>query len=173
MVQRSGINRPFSWMKKVLEITEETEAPSVLSEQVRPVMDLFGWERLSPQGIPDTVTQQGAITTDIVVAPAVPAGIMRLVLLASAFHDDPVAGGLVLSIQVRTTPLGGGTVDIAVGPSRLTEATPVQLGITQKLLLQPGQSLLCRSLTTPTVGDRLTIRYRFVDLEFGEYLPAY
>ncbi len=170
MAQRSGINRPFSWLKKVMQVTEETSAPSVLSEKVRPTMDVFGWERFQEGPVTENIA--GALAADIVLLPVVPEGVLRYVMFASVMHDDPVAGGLTLSIQIRT-PVGAGSFDIGIGPAVATPIGPVKMGTDRPFLLQPGQTLLCRTTPAPAAGQRVNnLSYRFVDLDFGEYFPA-
>lgn len=167
---RSGINRGFSWLRKVLQVTEETESPSTLGELVRPTMDVFGWERLAPFLVgagPTTDATTGADATDIVILEAVPAGVMRYVLRASCSHDDP--GGLVLSMQVRS-----GGVDIALQKDSgvaTQAALPFRLGLERCILMAPGEQLLCRSSAPPAALTSLFIRYHFVDIDFGEYIP--
>jgi len=170
MAQRSGINRGFMWLRKVLEITEETDSPRVLSEIAQPSVDVFGWQRYSPDpipGRPDDINAQGTLAADSVLLAAVPADIMRYVIFASMSHSDPVAGGLELSMQVRVE----GALDIGIGRPIQVLANPTRCGIERSILMQPGEVLLARSNPAPAVGTRLFIRYRFVDLPFGEYIP--
>ena len=167
MAQRSGINRGFMWLRKVLEITEETDSPRVLSEIAQPTIDTFGWDRLAPDGIPDDLNAQGALATSSVLLPAIPDGIMRYVIFASMSHDDPIAGGLELSMQVRLI----NALDIGIGRPTQVLANPTRVGIDHPILMSPGQVLLCRSNPTPAAGERLFIRYHFVDIPAGEYIP--
>jgi len=37
--------------------------------------------------------------------------------------------------------------------------------------MQPGEQFLMRSNPAPAVATSLFLRYRFVDIDFGEYLP--
>ncbi len=167
MAQRSGINRGFMWLRKVLEITEETDTPRVLSEIAQPTIDTFGWDRLSPEGIPDDLNAQGTLASSSVLLAAVPLDIMRYVIFASMSHNDPVAGGLELSMQVRLI----NALDIGIGRPIQVLANPTRTGIDHPILMSPGQVLLCRSIPDPAAGTRLFIRYHFVDLPVGEYIP--
>ncbi len=164
---RSGINRGFMWLRKVFEVTEETETPQVLSEVAQPIVDTFGWDRYSPNGIPDDINAQGTLAADSVLLAPVPAGIMRYVIFASCSHNDPVAGGLELSMQVRV----GAALDIGVSRPIQVLANPTRVGIERPILLAPDELLLCRSNPAPAAGTRLFVRYRFVDIPFGEYIP--
>ncbi len=167
MAQRSGINRGFMWLRKVLEVTEETDTPRVLSEIAQPTLDTFGWDRYSPNGVPDDINAQGTLAADSVLLAAVPAGIMRFVIFASCSHNDPVVGGLELSMQVRVQ----GALDIGISRPIQVLANPTRTGLERSILMQPGEVLLCRSNPAPAAGTRLFVRYRFVDLPFGEYIP--
>lgn len=152
-------------MKKVLEITERTLSPETLGELARPTLDLFGWDRLTPEGIPEDLNAQGTLAADLVLLAVVPDDIMRYVIYASCSHNDPVAGGLELSLQIR---IGG--LDIGLSAPRQVLANPNRGGLERSILMQPGEALLCRSVPAPAAGTRLFVRYRFVDLPNGEYI---
>ncbi len=172
MAQRSGINRALMWLRKTLEITEETQSPQVLSETLRPMIDVFGWERLTGLNEADNAEGvEGADNTDIVVLTAVPDGIMRYVIYASMSHNDP-ATNLSLSMQVRLSAAIG-ALDIGVAQSiKNTSEQPLRASLDRNILLQPGEQLICRSQPAPAIGSALFIRYKFVDLDPGEYLQA-
>jgi len=168
MPQRSGINRGLIWLKKVLQITEETEAPSTLSELVTPSMDVFGWSRLLGQDGTQRQTEnnQSSLASDIVLLTAVPQDVARFVIYASCGTDDPAAPDL--SMQVRTSG-----VDVAIEhAAQGLNIEPARWGLTRNILLVPGEQLLCRSSPAPAAGQRIFVRMTFVDLEPGEYLPA-
>ncbi len=163
---RSGINRALMWLRKTLQITEETEAPQILSEILRPTIDVFGWQRWSPEGIPDREIATGALATASVELDAVPAGIMRYYMFVSGSHNDPVGGGLDLALICRA-----GGIDLAVAPA-VQGASPLLIrhGF-GSVLLAPGQQLVIRSVPAPAAGLVLTMRAQFVDIDFGEYIP--
>ncbi len=166
MAQRSGINRSLMWLRKVLQITEETDSPRVLSEIAQPSIDLFGWDRLAAGAQGENAT--GAATSDFVGLTAVPEGTMRYVILASMSHDDPVAGGLSMSFIMRVDGL-----DIGIGPPAIgLLAEPVRAGLGRPILMEPGSFLIARSTPAPAVAQAINIRYRFVDIDFGEYIAA-
>ncbi len=165
---RSGINRGFAWLRKVLQITEETESPARLSEVVGPTMDVFGWERLAQTGPESIEAVTGTLATDIAVLTPVPAGIARFVVFASCSHNDPL--GLIIDLQVRTS---GGDIGLSntFDAVNAHTAQPTQHGLNRTILLQPGEQLICRSRSAPAAGTSLFIIYKFVDLDLGEYLP--
>jgi len=163
---RGGINRAFSWLKKVLQITEKTVAPDSLLPDVRSTLDLFAWERLA-----EPVTRQfaaGALAANVVGLPTVPDGVMRYYQYLSVGHDDPAGGGLSLSLQIRSAGFDFG-VDI-IHVDQLPD--PMKSGITKPLLLRPGESLFCFSDPAPAAGQQLLIRGMFIDIEVGEYIRS-
>ncbi len=166
---RSGINRGFTWLRKVLQVTEETESPSTLGELVRPTMDVFGWERLAPALIgagPRTEAFEAAATVATVLGSVVPVGIMRYIIRASCSTTDPA--GIILTMVVRS---GGVDIGIAGGRFQIF-GQPARLPLERPVLLAPGERLACTSTPAPAAATALFIRYNFVDLDFGEYLPA-
>ncbi len=173
MAQRSGINRGFMWLRKVLQITEETDSPRVLSEIAQPSVDAFGWARVADQdGTPtQTENDQGVLGGNSVLMTPVPAGVMRYVIYAACGHNDDTQA-LNLSLQVR---LVEGALDIGIQPSELLPAQSgqmiIQHGSRRSILLSPGEILLCRCQPNPVAGKRIFVRYKFVDLEPGEYVP--
>ncbi len=165
---RSGINRALSWLKKTLEITEKTTAPDTLMAGVRPIIDTFGWERLSAEGGAENQNNQSNLGVDQAILAAVPEGTMRYVIFASASHNDPVAGGLTLTIQIKTVDaldigIAGPVIDCPISPTRLAKTEP--------FLMAPGEQLLSRSTPAPAAGQRIFIRAKFVDIPVGEYVP--
>jgi len=162
--QLSGINRALMWLRKTLEITESTESPRVLGEVLQPGIDVFGWERRVDQAVTESTT--GGAAADVVVLTAVPDGIMRYVLYCDVSHDDPVAGGLLLSQSVRS-----GGVDIALQVPTQVLARPVHVGLERSILLQPGELISARSNPAPAAATSMFMVYRFIDLPFGEYMP--
>ena len=168
---RDKVKRAFIWLRNTLRIIDRTTLPGEILGEIRPTLDTFGWDRLSPaaagEGVgPTDLNAQGTLNADIVTLAAVPQGVMRYVFRASCSHNDPVAGGLALSIQVRN-----GSIDIGLNPSQAVEANPIRHGMDRSFLLAPGEQLICRSVPAPGLTERLFIRYRFVDLDFGEYIP--
>ena len=84
--QRSGINRALMWLRKTLQITEETDSPQILSELLRPTIDVFGWERLAER---TTFFQATAAAPAVNVnGPVTPDDVLRLVLHANVSHTD-------------------------------------------------------------------------------------
>ncbi len=167
MAQRSGINRGLMWLRKSLEITEETESPRVLSEILQPTIDTFGWERL---GEAITVRTAAGGNPNSVSSPAVPNDVLRLLLAASVDTSD-LAGGFTLWIEVRNAAGFdlGLTSPVLVPLSTLAIRVP----LLRPVVLRPGDVLRGRSSDNIGVGN-LTLTEVFVDIpgrKGGEYVP--
>jgi len=169
------IKRAFIWMRNTLRIIDRTTLPGEILGEVRPGIDTFGWDRLSPQSAgtgvgPVSENSQGSLASDIASLSAVPQGVMRYVIFASASHDDPVAGGLTISLQVRT--FAPALLDIGISPGISIAADPARVGLDHPILLAPGEILLARSSPAPAAANRVRVRMLFVDIDAGEYILA-
>ena len=87
------IKRAFIWMRVALRITDKTTLPGDVLGEIRPILDTFGWDRRSPESSgpgdgPQTENNQSNLAGDVVTLSAVPEGVMRYVLYASASHDE-------------------------------------------------------------------------------------
>lgn len=160
---RGGINRPFSWIKKVLEITEKTVVPDSQLPDVRATIDVFGWERLQ------SVTLQTAIGTAVttIFSTPVPDGVIRVVLAASVEHDDAVVSHTLWIDQEHDFLLiGVQTPRLMIG-----NTPPVKLGLMRRLVLRPGDRVAGQASPVTGVGIDLTLRTAFVEIPVGEYIP--
>ncbi len=163
MAQRSGINRGFMWLRKVLEITEKTDVPQVLSEVARPVVDMFGWERLPTSASEEFI---GSDATDNVVSLQVPDGFVQLITAASVETTEAVSTALWLTKRPKEA-----NQQIAL-VSPVAVLSDLQVALTRPIVLLPGERLIGRSPTgTPAVGENLTLRFSSVLLPIGEYIP--
>ncbi len=165
----SGINRGLMWLRRTLQITEETKSPSVLSEIVRPNMDVFGWDRMERLDH-ELVTVVGPAAVNVTGQP-VPEDEMFLIMAAELFHNDTVTTqpmGMVMTSGGGPGGPGGifvtDTVDTAAN-FRVTLKRP--------LLIPPGGNLSGNALL-PGIGATFTffLEYLFVRLDVGEYIPA-
>lgn len=164
------IKRAFVWIRRAMRITEKTTLPGEINGQISPTLDLFGWERFNPSPVgdgvgPQDLNAQGTLAVDLVVLAAVPAGIMRYVFRASMSSNDPANPSLSMQIRNGAIDIGIGEVAAGAAPNPARHGGPVPF------LLAPGEQLICRSVPAPAAATRLFIRYRFVDIDFGEYIP--
>ena len=165
------VKRAFTWLRNTFRVIDKTTLPGEIAGTIGPTVNVFGWSRLELGG-PQSVNAQGADATNFVQLTAVPDGVQRLVLRASLETNDPLQTA-TLSIQVRS-----GGIDIAVSipgrvePSVVPGSTPIRIGLERNLLLLPGEQLIGVSLPAPAVGSALILRYNFIDLDVGEYIPS-
>ncbi len=165
--RRGGINRAFSWIKKILEVTEETTVPERVLAEVRPSLDVFGWEAY--EGM--SSENQTLANTATVSGVTVPEGVNRLYLAASVDTNDIVneftlwiemfpANGTSTAVTAPVTPpINRGTSFIRAG------------GLPRPFLLGPGGTVRGRAAPATAGGATLTIRAIFIDLPIGEYIP--
>ncbi len=165
---RSGINRALMWLRKTLEITEETDSPRVLSEILGPAVDVFGWERLA-EAIGQVNTSGADVST--VSAPAVPEDVLRLVLEASVETTNAA-----LAFHMWIDHLDDAS-NIFVGVMRPIavpiSAVIIRNAMTRQIIMKPGDQLTGRCTPATGVGETLAIRQRFVDLPIGEYIRGF
>ncbi len=170
---RDKVKRAFVWIRQSMRITQRTTLPAEILSEIRPGLDTFGWDRLSPSPSgegngPRSETTTGGAAANVVILTAVPAGVMRYVMYASVSHDDPVAGGLLLSLQCRSS-----AIDFGLQNPFQSLASPARVGLERPILLAPGEQLLARCVPDPAVATSMFLRYRFVDIDFGEYIKSF
>jgi len=163
------IRRAIIWIRKTLDITQKTTQPGSISGEIRPTLDVFGWERLSDstavQGLSAstdaTTTAQGVVTPD---------DIMRYVIFAGVQHDELVGTDLNLWIDLLTVNsfpvpiLGSQLIVGAAAGQQIRHGTPAPF------LMRPGDRLRGRASPATGLGIALTIRFLFIDLPVGEYI---
>jgi len=160
---RSGINRALMWLRKTLEITEETQSPQILSETLRPTIDVFGWERLG--GATEFDSSGAAAPAQLVNGPTTPDDVLRLYVHASVVHTDTaVEKFLWIEKQLPiTTSLVGCTVPRNVPIN-------VDVGSPNWIWVEAGARLRGRTDINLVVGA-LVLDLNFIDLPIGEYIP--
>jgi len=163
MAQRSGINRGFMWLRRVFEVTEETDTPRVLSEVAQPIVDTFGWERLENTQFEADAAGQPATA----VASSTPAvGILRVVFGASLEHSNVGATHDAMLIKRRNP----GGVDVGLPTDRSSIIAGEFLSMQGHTFLVNNDFVIAEMLVAPIAGQ-MTLRVNFVDLPFGEYIP--
>ena len=165
------VKRALIWLRTSFRITDKTTLPGEILGEIRPVVDVFGWDRYNPRSVgagsgPSFQNANGGVATNIALLSIVPDDVSRLVIYASMSHNDPA--GLIMAMIVR-----GGGVDLAVAMSSVAIVPePIRFPLPRQILLQPGEQLIAVSEVAPAAGFRLNVRYKFVDLDPGEYVPA-
>ncbi len=166
--QLSGINRALMWLRKVMEITESTESPRVLSEKLGPIIDVFGWDRLREA---ETVENVGAAATAFVVSGVTPQDVIRLCVTAQIESSDAAIAQDLWIAQRGVIGIGN---DVAVGEiySQAIGFATTPASSSRPVFLSPGERLVGHSTPAPGVGEQLTMRHRQIDLPFGEYISG-
>lgn len=161
MTQRSGINRALMWLRKTLEITEETESPQVLSELLRPTIDVFGWDRLTEQQYLVTT----AAATGQVLSASPPADILRFVLHCSV---RLTASGVGVTPIIRKLGSTGFLVGLPIDREGMEDDEVASI-LGHTFLVEGDQ--IVAEYVNPPVGGTSTLTLLAIDLPLGEYIP--
>lgn len=159
------IKRSFVWLRKTLGIIDKTTLPGEVLGGVRPVMDLFGWERLGEpsQFISPFTASPGNTVTSAVVPP----DFVRLILFAAVRHTDP---GVTHFLWIdKVMPVGGTTVSLV--PSPTLQDTNVPQALARHVILEPGSALRGRSVDA-LVGGAIALDINSLDIPLGEYVKG-
>jgi len=165
------VKRAVIWLRTAFRITDKTTLPGEILGEIRPSVDVFGWDRLNREssgpGVgPQSVNALGGLAVSRVNLPAVPEGTMRYVIGASMESNDPGFIGF-LSFEIASQ----GTQMSPQEPFFLNaNGFNVRIGLNRHLLLEPGDIFSMRSEPVPGPAFRNSVRMRFVDIDFGEYI---
>ncbi len=161
---RSGINRALMWLRKTLEITEETDSPQILSELLRPTIDVFGWERLRGPTVHDTSGAGAPNTT--VNGPVTPDDVLRLVLYASIVHTEAAVSRFLFIQKEMPAP---STAIVGITSPKIQLPPLVNEGADRWIYLEPGSRL--QGVTdVALIAGALVLDINFIDLPIGEYI---
>ncbi len=163
MAKRSGINRSLMWLRKVFEVTEETESPQVVGELLRPVVDVFGWERLPEEQFEIATAAQPATA---VASSGTPVDVLRLVLHASLRHTDTGVNHVAWVLKRRNP----GPFNIGLPNDRVDIDATEHLSVIGHTFLVEGDFLIGEVIGAPVAGS-LSLATNFIDLPIGEYFP--
>lgn len=175
------INRSLTWIGNALNRAlgvggGGTTGPGVVPDVIVPGIDVFGWERIDQiksdvnQGAVGVQTVDPKVTVDWVAGPTFPAvvpdGIVRIMLYAHMQHNDPVSRRCWLVYLDRLT-----NAEVKV-PVDTTDTLPagVPAAAVRPFILRGGDGFLGRTISM-AVGSAGTIRYTWLDLKEGEYVP--
>ncbi len=169
---RDKVKRAFVWIRKTLRIIDRTTLPGEVLGEIRTTLDAFGWDRLSPASAgegagPVNETAQSPLNGNTASLTAVPVGVMRYIIHASASTNDPLGTGLI-NLQVRTGDPGA--PEIGIDKATVAIVQPMLHGLERSLLLAPGEQLLAVMVPGADVVSRVFIRAKFVDIDLGEYI---
>ena len=161
------INRALTWIRRALDVTQKTSAPTGFEDEIRTSVDALGWERGATV---EFVTAASAGVTTVVQLPDVPEGEAHYFLTCHITHDS-VEGARQMAIAMRIDPDA-----VASGVSITSTFLVTQfhfLAMQRPILVPPGGRLLGRvdALNIPA-GRTFTIAGQFLRLPIGEYVPA-
>jgi len=151
------------WLRKALQITEETESPQVLSEISQPTIDTFGWERLFGPTVHDTSGVGAPNTT--VNGPLTPDDVLRVVLLASVAHTEAGVSRFMFIDKLMQDAVA----TVGVTSPKIQLPPLVVEGIDRWVFLEPGTRLRGQT-DVALIAGALVLDINFVDLPIGEYI---
>jgi hypothetical protein len=180
------INRSLSWIGQALNRIrnlQDTGPPSVVLDEIRPGLDVFGWERLEELQSFSTSGAAGADTVDPPIVAGwdlnattgggmVQQGVIRIIYAAQIQHNDPANLRVWIDrADHRGNPLGITYVKMPMDTGIATavpSAHPVALA--RPILLSAGDSIRGRSQGI-AAGQALALRCSWIDVQAGEYMP--
>jgi len=162
--EKDKIKRAILWLRKSFEIIERTDVPDRLLADVRPTVDVLGWENLLDV---DHSINTGTNVVSISSA-AVPDNVIRLVLEASVeTSNSALAFDMWIEHSALTNIAVMRPVSIPIAPNSIV------VGMERVIYLLEGDSMRGRCAPATGVGETLTMRTRFVDLPIGEYIHGF
>jgi len=170
MPDTDKLQRAITWIRKVLQVTDKSDAPNKVLGEIQPIIDVFGWDSLRDGIDAATASNDNANSVSL---PAVPDDVLRLILNASVDTSDDVQA-FTLWIDLAIAERGGlqmsvmRPVDIPV-----SVGINIRCGMQNTIILRPGDILRGRSSPATGVGEALSIDVRFIDLPVGEYIRGF
>ncbi len=164
MARLLRIERAIRWMAKVLTANRDAlPFPTGITDQLNPVIDVFGSQRIGEVVFRQTNGNLGGIE---VFDEEVPDETVRQYLSMDYFHDDVVNQVLTAGRIIRTptaTPFAGLRDSVSIGANELLGVRNVTVG--------PRSFIAARAVAMGG-GARMGIRCVFIDAPIGEYLRS-
>lgn len=158
------IKRNFVWLRKVLGIIDKTTLPGEVLGDVRPTMDLFGWDRLAD--VPEFASPFTAAPGTITTGPVTPEGFLRCYKHVAVRHTDTgVSHFLWIEKGLPGAVFVGLTAPNIEVPPLVPQAAP------KWILVEPGAFLRGRT-DIALVAGAIAMDMSFFDLPIGEYIPG-
>jgi len=168
--------RDFSWLidrdgappspLPLLQDADDISLPREVDDKISPVFDAYGWDRAQQA---QASTNTSGLNAVLVATAPVPAGRLRYIFDAS-IQTSSAVGAFWLSMEHR---IAVNVLDVGLMIPFLVPAlfANVKVSPGRSVILAPFDTLRGLSNVAVGVGDTLTIRTRFVDIPFGEYIP--
>lgn len=157
------VKRSFVWLRKTLGIIDKTTLPGEVLGEIRPTIDSLGWFRY--ENLEVSQINAGAPTA-VVASPVTPPNVIRVVVNASVSHSDTAVAHLA-SLNKRRNP---GNFNIGLPTDRALIEVGEFCSLIGRMTLMENEFLIGQVVAAPAVGN-LTLRFFFVDIEIGEYIP--
>ncbi len=168
MPKLNKIKRAITWIRTTLEITDVTTTPGQILDEIRPALDIFGWERYEDListnvGTANTDTANLTLATGVT---AIPVGFLRLFVALSGETNDTVlqfTHWMEVDSVAVTQP-----VLLPVSAATIIKAG----GLAHPILVAPGVIVRARCAPATAGGITLRVRGSFLDIPIGEYLKS-
>ncbi len=166
------INKSLEWLAKSLGRSikpgESDALPSFVEDGIGAQVDVLGWERYSERQTSQVI---GAATVDRADSLPTPNNVARLVTEASGVHGDTVTQhALMIQLVTRRNVTSGTPPSVLTLNTSLIELlNGIELPITRRVLLLPGDFLRIRSNTVLGATFVMALNVAFIDIEIGEY----
>lgn len=138
--------------------------PREIDDKISPVFDAYGWERC--------VDARGrvfsGVNVDFVQSTSVPAGRLQYIFDISVSTTNNV-----LAFTVSLDQAVAGSVFVGLIPPMLLPVGTAgqRFGAGRSVVMGPFDNLVFRTSALVGIGETLEMRYRFVEIPFGEYIP--
>jgi len=160
------LNRVMDWLRQVWQPTQPFQQPDSVDPTIKLVADAFGSSRLDFTQIESQLLSIGPGVGDqrAFMAPAAD-GFLRLILAASATHNDAVARQVWFNVGQAAFLYG---VGVQSWPTVSQNGVAVMGG----RVLVPESYSFGVSIEASSAATTLTANVVYVDLPIGEYSPA-
>ncbi len=157
------IKRNFLWLRRTLGIIDKTTLPGDVVGEVRPTIDMFGWERLPEEQF---VAATAGQPNPAVATAATPADTLRIVYGASLEHTDTGVTHTAWLLKRRNP----GSIDVGLPADRTAIVVGEFMSMIGTTFLVAGDFIVAEVSAAPAAGQ-LSLRINFVDVDLGEYVP--
>jgi len=157
------IKRNFVWLRKVLGIIDKTTLPGEILGDVRPTMDLFGWDRLGE--VTSFSTSFSAAPANSTAGAITPEGFLRCYFSGGVRHTD-VGVDHFLWIE-KIMPDAAQVVELT--PATVAVPVTVPQALDRWVFCEAGARLRGRAGVNLVAGA-IAMNLNFVDLPIGEYI---
>jgi len=157
------IKRNFLWLRRTLGIIDKTTLPGEVVGQVRPTIDMFGWERLPEEQFLATTA---AAPGKAVASAATPDNTLRIVYAASLEHTDAAVSHTAWLIKRRNP----GGIDVGLPSDRQQIVVGEFMSMIGTTFLVAGDFIIAEVVDALVLGQ-LSLRLVVVDVDLGEYVP--